>query len=85
MVGHCQWISIHTLRMEGDKRPAFRQMMTDAISIHTLRMEGDWRHFLRNSKCGISIHTLRMEGDGMTPVGRSRQTQNFNPHPPHGG
>ena len=62
----------------------FFTVMRDKISIHTLRMEGDWRHFLRNSKCGISIHTLRMEGDGTAlpwPVSRP----DFNPHPPHGG
>ena len=57
------YISIHSLRMEGDPL-AQRAEHNPAISIHSLRMEGDvvdnctycpWR--------AISIHSLRMEGD----------------------
>ena len=34
------YVSIHTLRMEGD-RPTPEKKMSGIISIHTLRMEGD--------------------------------------------
>ena len=34
-------ISIHSLRMEGDRRNGVRRRRRQAISIHSLRMEGD--------------------------------------------
>ena len=55
-------ISIHTLRMEGDKRE-FEAAEATAISIHTLRMEGDRGQHHQRLGRRISIHTLRMEGD----------------------
>ena len=60
--GNTTVISIHSLRMEGDRFVVPHMRQTD-ISIHSLRMEGDsgLRHLVTNF--GISIHSLRMEGD----------------------
>ena len=57
-----QRISIHALRMEGDR---FAVLGGDrmAISIHALRMEGDGGKKNPVLVCLISIHALRMEGD----------------------
>ena len=57
-----QYISIHSLRMEGDicSWVSSRQFR---ISIHSLRMEGDSRIGRRPHDVIISIHSLRMEGD----------------------
>ena len=55
-------ISIHSLRMEGDRR-YFIFCSDSAISIHSLRMEGDGAEMPRDDYDGISIHSLRMEGD----------------------
>ena len=77
-------ISIHSLRMEGD-RTAPKSWQNTIISIHSLRMEGDGnvpqRHRCRGE---ISIHSLRMEGDSKLTAPR-RKAKNFNPLPPHGG
>ena len=60
-------ISIHTLRVEGDKALLIRAHGL-RISIHTLRVEGDNFNICCFSiKAHISIHTLRVEGDPMTP------------------
>ena len=56
-------ISIHALRVEGDKLAAFLNKMLE-ISIHALRVEGD--SCVRASLLMfivISIHALRVEGD----------------------
>ena len=76
-------ISIHTLRVEGDKIHPWRGIL-DRISIHTLRVEGDdTTEYERIQSC-ISIHTLRVEGD--PPSGwNCPKTGDFNPHPPRGG
>ena len=55
-------ISIHSLRMEGDPRFAFRDNSRE-ISIHSLRMEGDIIVPELSLAANISIHSLRMEGD----------------------
>ena len=55
-------ISIHTLRMEGDRLTELEKVNHN-ISIHTLRMEGDEFFANISTAKGISIHTLRMEGD----------------------
>ena len=61
-------ISIHSLRMEGDRFPVRWIALLPAISIHSLRMEGDiCDHIRRNLRIGISIHSLRMEGDDGIP------------------
>ena len=57
------YISIHSLRMEGDKSHSPIRSCSD-ISIHSLRMEGDGRTHAREAfHTDISIHSLRMEGD----------------------
>ena len=55
-------ISIHSLRVEGDRRILTMQE-EGAISIHSLRVEGDGAE--GGARCGrkISIHSLRVEGD----------------------
>ena len=56
-------ISIHALRVEGDKRrrPTGRPA---GISIHALRVEGDGLQVLHDVHLAvISIHALRVEGD----------------------
>ena len=57
------FISIHTLRVEGDLIVmANKSKLT--ISIHTLRVEGDTVFVFASSRREIiSIHTLRVEGD----------------------
>ena len=56
-------ISIHSLRMEGDKFWRTTKLSL-TISIHSLRMEGDAQQGKRNrTEFLISIHSLRMEGD----------------------
>ena len=77
-------ISIHSLRMEGDKTPAFI-VFKEEISIHSLRMEGD----IVICNCSerlhsISIHSLRMEGD-FCRICVNIRIMHFNPLPPYGG
>ena len=58
------YISIHTLRVEGDHRLVANAFLPNPISIHTLRVEGDGVILaLRDIAVQISIHTLRVEGD----------------------
>ena len=76
-------ISIHSLRMEGDIL-SYSDRIQSVISIHSLRMEGDRRRKPSESCWTISIHSLRMEGDRFV-VPHMRQTDHFNPLPPHGG
>ena len=57
------WISIHALRVEGDKRGAGYDQK-QMISIHALRVEGDLIESKQRAKAiDISIHALRVEGD----------------------
>ena len=57
-------ISIHTLRVEGDRTQRTPWRAAGNISIHTLRVEGDWALLAcRSWNPSISIHTLRVEGD----------------------
>ena len=57
-------ISIHALRVEGDRPPRAVLRTSRAISIHALRVEGDIPHDDRAaSRRTISIHALRVEGD----------------------
>ena len=76
-------ISIHALRVEGDKLipKFFRQVI---ISIHALRVEGDaLRSACRNHR-QISIHALRVEGDYRFNSRKAVQRY-FYPRPPGGG
>ena len=78
------FISIHSLRMEGDV----------AESIHLDRRKtfqstpSAWRETLRilvkHPPFEISIHSLRMEGDSIRRYTTGR-VFDFNPLPPHGG
>ena len=56
-------ISIHSLRMEGDRIQLEFRCQGFPISIHSLRMEGDLLVLLAVQLVKISIHSLRMEGD----------------------
>ena len=57
-------ISIHALRVEGDRRRTFRTGLHRQISIHALRVEGDGGAGMPLGYIvGISIHALRVEGD----------------------
>ena len=79
-----QTISIHSLRMEGD-RITLKVDCQESISIHSLRMEGDSSNAtVGNYLIHISIHSLRMEGDSYVRFS-TRRTGHFNPLPPHGG
>ena len=64
-----RFISIHSLRMEGDDFSPAMMTATASISIHSLRMEGDAKSDLSDSEREISIHSLRMEGDGCSMCG----------------
>ena len=56
-------ISIHALRVEGDKGDA-NYYEYSPISIHALRVEGDSALLRRGwLLLNISIHALRVEGD----------------------
>ena len=78
------WISIHSLRMEGDASSSDARSRC-FISIHSLRMEGDLVKKYNYSEYNISIHSLRMEGDFVTLFYFHLCTSHFNPLPPHGG
>ena len=56
-------ISIHALRVEGDRYNADRMGLTTDISIHALRVEGDPHDHGCTGQHDISIHALRVEGD----------------------
>ena len=60
--GANQTISIHALRVEGDKQSDGKFKVT-RISIHALRVEGDPQSKVKESKVKIYIHALRVEGD----------------------
>ena len=60
---HTLAISIHALRVEGDKQAANDEKSVH-ISIHALRVEGDaYTKALQGIRAKISIHALRVEGD----------------------
>ena len=79
------FISIHSLRMEGDSRPKCN-VSRPRCHFNPLPPHGG-RQRITDSPEGvliISIHSLRMEGD--VGNGRALHTlDNFNPLPPHGG
>ena len=55
-------ISIHALRVEGDRRLQ-GVLLRPGISIHALRVEGDEATTAQAGAQVISIHALRVEGD----------------------
>ena len=57
-------ISIHALRVEGDRPSMYDKYKYLCISIHALRVEGDFCPvFGYIGTTDISIHALRVEGD----------------------
>ena len=82
---NCPYISIHTLRVEGD-------WTYSALSFPSRLFQSTpsvWRVTESTGLCPecykkISIHTLRVEGDERT-VYIASDFVNFNPHPPCGG
>ena len=76
-------ISIHSLRVEGDRSP-LRACRQSNISIHSLRVEGDVFRYGIISCTNISIHSLRVEGDAFR-ICFCVFLCNFNPLPPCGG
>ena len=81
--GGSGFISIHSLRVEGDRRILTMQA-EGAISIHSLRVEGDLRRPPDFAPPCISIHSLRVEGDDLCH-GIGGILIDFNPLPPCGG
>ena len=78
-------ISIHALRVEGDRHTKYDESSGCWISIHALRVEGDGRTchvFVAQSM--ISIHALRVEGDKSYTM-QQMQAVDFYPRPPGGG
>ena len=77
------FISIHSLRMEGD---AFCKTLlcTCSISIHSLRMEGDTLPVLWIT-CGIYFNPLPPHGGRQCSPSKLYPKIYFNPLPPHGG
>ena len=56
-------ISIHALRVEGDRELITEFVSSGKISIHALRVEGDKQKTHDEKLIHISIHALRVEGD----------------------
>ncbi len=77
-------ISIHSLRMEGDRRNLGKNVSWNAFQ----STPSAWRETIdltaENLHWYISIHSLRMEGDQIG-VDAFRCGYHFNPLPPHGG
>ena len=79
------FISIHSLRMEGDHPLPESLFQIGGISIHSLRMEGDHRH--------TETPVLHCEFQSTPSAWRETFVENdeftidthFNPLPPHGG
>ena len=77
-------ISIHALRVEGDRVLDDRLSAGSLISIHALRVEGDRRAFAFRRSRRISIHALRVEGD-LGAFAMQEAPMDFYPRPPGGG
>ena len=77
-------ISIHSLRVEGDKTST-SCAGGKYISIHSLRVEGDLINAMHLNTSKISIHSLRVEGDWYAFVRLFVSGLHFNPLPPCGG
>ena len=78
------FISIHSLRMEGDIRSNVEYQYQHVFQ----STPSAWRETLHAVSLiyahVISIHSLRMEGDPIVSLVK-RFSMNFNPLPPHGG
>ena len=79
-----EWISIHSLRMEGDVNHI--QCTGNVYHFNPLPPHGG-RHLIAislHTPFVISIHSLRMEGDVLL-LTQWKHNVYFNPLPPHGG
>ena len=65
-------ISIHALRVEGDRVLILFYSVQVTISIHALRVEGDMDLWAAVLRLMISIHALRVEGDPLSVSSRYR-------------
>ena len=79
------WISIHSLRMEGDPTYQGKVTVVYGISIHSLRMEGDDIVSHRSDLEIIFQSTPSAWRETRICTQRRARMQNFNPLPPHGG
>ena len=79
------YISIHSLRMEGDC--GLWLLVGHHKDFNPLPPHGGRRVEKRNynQSKNISIHSLRMEGDQQRSIHFPTTFPNFNPLPPHGG
>ena len=80
-----EWISIHALRVEGDRHPLTR--FRDRWHFYP-RPPGGGRQLDGASKgygAAISIHALRVEGDGTMMRFFPSTNSHFYPRPPGGG
>ena len=73
-------ISIHALRVEGDKRRPHPPPPRVDISIHALRVEGDRLGVDVSHGRIISIHALRVEGDVRLPARRGVPREHISIH-----
>ena len=77
-------ISIHSLRMEGDRRFSAGRCASVIFQSTPSAWRETWVKKFNDSGEFISIHSLRMEGDVEWEQVNSVQNH-FNPLPPHGG
>ena len=80
----CSMISIHSLRVEGDKQRCLKLQRPFSISIHSLRVEGD----LLSQGCrGLArnFNPLPPCGGRRKRAARAAYIADFNPLPPCGG
>ena len=77
-------ISIHSLRMEGDKSGKIFFVQC-CISIHSLRMEGDKCVPISSTRSAVFQSTPSAWRETYLPPRRSQHGNYFNPLPPHGG
>ena len=75
-IGALLSISIHALRVEGDRALVWLYVRrVHEISIHALRVEGDRLRSIRRLRYMISIHALRVEGDADPHRGQLQKQQ----------
>ena len=80
-----QYISIHSLRMEGDPPSELGTNIKPVISIHSLRMEGDQGGRMLNGFYQSFQSTPSAWRETFYKRSAVRYSVNFNPLPPHGG
>ena len=78
------WISIHALRVEGDRGPQRRRVL-GRISIHALRVEGDARMIASSRWSFGFLSTPSGWRATKAPAELAGRDRNFYPRPPGGG